>query len=255
MTNWQGVRERVARLRRRDRRRTTFGAGAHRFVLAPPLTVAQVRETEAQFGVVLPEEYRSFLLEVGTGGAGPGYGMDVLRKAHGTWHWGHADVILDQLHKPAHTAEQIDDAWNEVPEHPPQRADFPDEDGFTAAMEKLRNLEEEVFSRRFIGCIPLGHQGCGWEEWLVVSGPQRGHVRAMGDEVLPVSDSFHDHYLTWLQRAEDGIGITGSRPSKRGTSLLRLLRSWWTTSSVGFEPIYPRAGVSSKPAGPSPWSS
>lgn len=225
MANWHGVRERVSRLRRRDRRLTTFGAGAHRFVLAPPLTTAQVREAEAQLCVALPEEYRSFLIEVGAGGAGPGYGMEVLRRERGVWHWGHGDVILDQIRRPAQTAEQIEDAWDEVPEAAPQRAEFPDDAGFAAAREALRDLEEEVFSRRFIGCIPLGHQGCGWEEWLVVSGPQRGHIRVMGDDVLPVSDSFRDHYLTWLRHAETGVGIVDGGRTRRRTSRLRGLRS------------------------------
>ncbi|MBO0609884.1 hypothetical protein [Myceligenerans salitolerans] len=182
-------------------------------------------EAEAQFGVALPEEYRSFLVEVGAGGAGPGYGLEVLRSERGTWHWGHGDVILDQIHRPAQTAEQIEAAWSEVPEAPPQRADFPDDAGFAAATASLRDLEEEVYSRRFIGCIPLVHRGCGWEEWLVVSGPQRGHIRVMGDEILPVSDSFHDHYLNWLQQAETGAGIIDDGRARRRSLLRRLLSS------------------------------
>ncbi|WP_437074397.1 SMI1/KNR4 family protein [Streptomyces sp. enrichment culture] len=37
----------------------------------PVLTPGQIAEVEAQFGVVLPEEYRSFLAELGAGDPGP----------------------------------------------------------------------------------------------------------------------------------------------------------------------------------------
>ncbi|GAA1871839.1 SMI1/KNR4 family protein [Myceligenerans crystallogenes] len=225
MANWHGVRERVSRLRRRDRSLATFGASGHRFVLAPPLTMEQVREAEAQFGAALPEEYRSFLVEVGAGGAGPGYGMEVLRKERGIWHWGHVDTLLDEIHRSALTAEEVDDAWSEVPEVGPQRADFPDDVSHAAAQEAFRDLDEEAFSRRFRGCIPLGQQGCGWETWLVVSGPQRGHVRTMAHEILPVSDSFYDHYLQWLQRAESGVGIADGGRLVHRSLLRRLLTS------------------------------
>ncbi|MFD8997881.1 SMI1/KNR4 family protein [Streptomyces abikoensis] len=52
---------------------------AHRFELLPPLTQAELEEAECQTGVRLPEEYRTFLLEAGAGGAGPDYGSSPLR--------------------------------------------------------------------------------------------------------------------------------------------------------------------------------
>ncbi len=62
-------------LRRADPGLTRFGAEAHQYLLNQPLTPSEVTAFEARYGLSLPGEYRSFLLEVGDGGAGPFYGI------------------------------------------------------------------------------------------------------------------------------------------------------------------------------------
>jgi hypothetical protein len=47
----------------------------HRHQLGPVLTAAQVTTFEAEHSVTLPTAYRSFLLDVANGGAGPHYGL------------------------------------------------------------------------------------------------------------------------------------------------------------------------------------
>lgn len=37
----------------------------------------------------------------------------------------------------------------------------------------------------------------------------------MGNEILPVSDSFHDHYLNWLQCAGNDVGIVDGGQAQR----------------------------------------
>lgn len=54
---------------------TQFGAAGHRYELAPPLALNRVEGFESQYGVRLPDSYREFLLTVGDGGGGPGYGI------------------------------------------------------------------------------------------------------------------------------------------------------------------------------------
>ena len=67
--------EKLTELRHRDTQFQLFGASTHRYLLNPCLPEDNLREVEAQYGITLPEDYRRFLLFMGNGGAGPGYGM------------------------------------------------------------------------------------------------------------------------------------------------------------------------------------
>ncbi|MGW3917117.1 SMI1/KNR4 family protein, partial [Streptomyces sp. NPDC005070] len=51
----------------------------------PVLTPAEIAEVEAQYGVALPEDYRTFLAEVGAGGPGPALELTSLRRIDGRW--------------------------------------------------------------------------------------------------------------------------------------------------------------------------
>ena len=66
------VREAVVALAASDRNHSRFGAAAHRYVLAPPLSSAPTE---------LPEDLRAFVTEIGSGGAGPGYGWFPVERA------------------------------------------------------------------------------------------------------------------------------------------------------------------------------
>lgn len=48
-----------------------FGASSHGYVLQPPLPEARVRAWERERGIALPTDCRSFLVELGHGGATP----------------------------------------------------------------------------------------------------------------------------------------------------------------------------------------
>ncbi|MGW6130894.1 SMI1/KNR4 family protein [Cellulomonas sp. NPDC055163] len=125
---WAGTRERVHRLRAADRDLRGFGAASHRLVLAPALTEAQVDDAERRLGIRFPEEYRSFLLEVGSGGAGPGYGLTTLRDGDDGWAWegdGSAGARLDRLHVPARAVDELRALQAAVPEIGPLPEDFP----------------------------------------------------------------------------------------------------------------------------------
>ena len=66
------IREAVAALAASDRSATRFGATQHRYTLAPPLATAPDD---------LPDDMRTFVTEVASGGAGPGYGWFPVEKA------------------------------------------------------------------------------------------------------------------------------------------------------------------------------
>ncbi|WP_433401245.1 SMI1/KNR4 family protein [Streptomyces sp. CA-146814] len=77
---WSGVRQRVVALRAQPSSGKVFGSLGHRWVLEDPLTDDGLAELEAQVGVRLPDDYRSFLTRVGAGGAGPAYGLFPVRR-------------------------------------------------------------------------------------------------------------------------------------------------------------------------------
>ncbi|MDX2091635.1 MAG: SMI1/KNR4 family protein [Kofleriaceae bacterium] len=72
------VRETLARLAANDRPLRRFGAHAHRYELAAPTPFAAV---EAALATELPDDLRTFLADVGSGGAGPGYGWIPIARA------------------------------------------------------------------------------------------------------------------------------------------------------------------------------
>ncbi|HMG24364.1 MAG TPA: hypothetical protein VK607_23675 [Kofleriaceae bacterium] len=78
---WSTAREAVAALAAADPALRRFGAAAHRYALAPPLTAAALAAAEARLGAALPDELRGFATELTAGGAGPGYGIVPLDRA------------------------------------------------------------------------------------------------------------------------------------------------------------------------------
>ncbi len=75
------IREALAGLAAGDRGLVRFGAAQHRYVLAPPLTSGQLVAIEHDLGGSLPDGMRGFVANVGSGGAGPGYGWIPLPRA------------------------------------------------------------------------------------------------------------------------------------------------------------------------------
>ena len=64
------------------------GMLGHQFELRSPLTAAEVERAEAFFGARFPDDYRTFLLEVGNGPAGPSWGLFPLVEGPDGWSWG-----------------------------------------------------------------------------------------------------------------------------------------------------------------------
>lgn len=171
-----------------------FGAESHGFRLHPPLSHAMAQSFEAHHRVSLPADYKAFVTEIGDGGAGPFYGvyeLDTIEKgflsALGVksapfpyttdWNW---------------PESRLDELWEK------------DDDGV---------LEKEYFTP-VDGAIALCHEGCGILDWLVVTGPEAGHVwhdaRSEYGGVHPWIDrngermTFARWYGAWLDAALRG---------------------------------------------------
>ena len=196
-SDWSGVRDTVLQLADAPRALEVFGANLHRFVLAEPLSEAQVREVEDQIGTALPADYRGFLRQVGAGGAGPSYGIFTLRETAAGWRW------FDGRIEVATSRELI-------------CRPFPDPLD-TPAVPPLT------------GAIPVCHHGCGFREWLVVTGAERGTMwcdpEGEGIRLCPdrnhgdPDDSrmgFERFYRTWLDGAVRTATGSAGRRRRRG---------------------------------------
>ncbi|MGW4232089.1 SMI1/KNR4 family protein [Streptomyces sp. NPDC004980] len=219
-TNWTGVRERVEALARADRSRKVFGAwsahgaGGHGFRLAEPLSERDVEAAETEWGVALPEDYRGFLLEVGAGGAGPGYGLSVLTREGTGRLWADAGGGVtrhDLLRLPFPSAELSARREAEHAEVEPRKSGFEDEAAFLAAHRVWREREDELIDLATSGALNLNHEGCGYCHWLVVSGPDRGSMwldeRPSDGAVFPLGRpparvTFADWFLGWVEKSE-----------------------------------------------------
>ncbi|MGW3285991.1 SMI1/KNR4 family protein [Streptomyces sp. NPDC001002] len=217
--DWSGVRARVTALARTDRARQVFGAwdryGArgHHFRLADPLSEAEVSAVEAQWGILLPADYRGFLLEVGAGGAGPGYGLSILSRSGAGWLWSEVDGAMphDRLRLPFPAPEESARVQDAHSDKEPVEADFADEDAYRAACRAWVEEDEALFEWSTAGAVNLSHEGCGYCHWLVLSGPERG--RMWFDE-RPGDGTFHplgapqtqvdfaEWYLDWVEKSE-----------------------------------------------------
>lgn len=215
MGEWSGVRDQVLALRKAPHPEKVFGARVrgfgHGFRLEPPLPEAEVAAAERELGVSFPSAYRTFLLEVGAGGAGPDYGVFPLRRDAQGWHWddtGSRTVNARLSDSFPSTAERA--RWEEeFDAREPQRQDFPDEESFGVAFRSRDDEYEQLHEAMTAGAVCLSHQGCGYFTWLAVTGPERGtlwnDLRAADGLLEPVGApsrvDFHAWYTAWLTGA------------------------------------------------------
>ncbi|MEV0068405.1 SMI1/KNR4 family protein [Amycolatopsis sp. NPDC050768] len=214
---WDGVRDRLARLAKRRDARSVFGASAHGFRLASPLIERDVEAVEEQFGAPLPEPYRNFLVEVGAGGAGPGYGLLGFGRSGRRWEFAaddrrggdRVDLRTEFPHRELfHHAE-----WPDFTKIPQERRP-----------ELTRSLDARDEADTH-GTLPLCHSGCGHYDLLVVTGPDRGALWFDGEAsdggIGPQADdhgrmTFDRWYLGWLAEVEAEVGRP--KPGSRHTA-------------------------------------
>lgn len=178
------------------------------------LTVAELVDLEQVIGARLPEDYRAFLLEVGNGGAGPGYGIERINRTSDGWQWtGPGITTVAKLAVPFQPFDPR--VYTEHDAKQPVESYFPDHDSFREAKRAWVRRLDDLYDEETFGAIALSHQGCGYYWLLVVSGPERGAVwddsRAADVPLSPLTGAagervtFHRWYLDWLIRAEAAI--------------------------------------------------
>jgi hypothetical protein len=204
----------LGELDRRDPKRRVFGAVAHQYRLNPPLPLSSIEAFEAGHGIVLPDDYLTFLTEIGNGGAGPYYGLFPFGQhddGHGLSAWEGGGLVGDPSRPFPHEGpwNLPDSFWRREPDPPPETTPE-EEDRMMEAWD--RELEENYWNPAIMdGSIPICHLGCAYRQWLVVNGGQRGFVwaddRADQKGLRPLRDdeggqvSFSGWYMNWLHES------------------------------------------------------
>jgi len=132
----------------------------------PVLSENEIIKFETKYKIKLPLDYKSFLMEIGNGGAGPYYGVFALGKYdEGTWkeNDGFVGVLSERF--------PYSSDWNEVPDFPNEE-DYEDEEEF----EKDYQTVQEKYWKALNGAIPICHQGCANRNWLIISRSEKGKV-------------------------------------------------------------------------------
>jgi hypothetical protein len=168
--NIQELADLVSTLRQLDTGFQVFGAKrkrdwGHDYMFNPCVDRRDIDVFEQKNGLVLPEDYREFLLCVGNGGAGPYYGIKTLQTA--------SDED-SELGKPFPWSEETpsETCWEE--------------------------------GGSWVGSLVLSEQGCGYTSFLVVRGQQYGQVWddfLSGDgPLVPTGLTFYAWYRNWAER-------------------------------------------------------
>jgi hypothetical protein len=221
--DWSGVRDRVIAVERaRGGRRTQRG------VFERVLTSEEIAEVESEIGVALPEEYASFLAEVGSGGPGPELELTTLCRLEGRWGWTWCDADT-WLATDARGPFLENDEWIGHQIATLRGAGFEptvrdDEDDFFGDYVRAFGEDDgyrQFCEQRLCGTVHISDNGCGMTSWLVMVGLHRGEIwfndAAFNPPLEQLVDvngephNFYTWYIDWLERQEARVGIRTPR--------------------------------------------
>ena len=191
---------------------SSFGDDQHDFHLNPPLLESDIVAFESRHNILLPEDYREFLLRAGNGGAGPYCGILPLEQWHAVALW----VVFDE------EADIPDDFPSQpCPLHP--------------GMSREKSWEKDLiksdlgfpWDSYYQGALALADQGCTFYSLLIVSGSARGrvvYVDLQGNNAPYFVEN--TNFLSWYERWLDellagfniawfGFGMPGMEPDLR----------------------------------------
>lgn len=211
--------EKLDELRSLDKYCLLFGADRHQYHLGEKLTEENIVCIEDHFKISLPLHYREFLLNVGNGGAGPGFGINAIGNlevgsASGCSCYSssmtkddwmkhlelHAKGFSEKYHRyasscweePCNFSKEFKLVDNIVHED----ENIPEEDEEYTKWEK--KAEEEYL---LVGNYRIAGYGCNQTASLILTGPSKGLVWYTDWETNSMYNSEHDFiqwYLNWL---------------------------------------------------------
>lgn len=165
-----------------------FGSECHGFRLQPPLSETAIEKFEGEHNIRLPDDFRLFLLEAGSSGAGPYYGLLPMER------WAE------------HLSEEPGPQTLASPCPLRHKEEYP-------SVEADASLQ---------GTLAVVHQGCVYYALLVVSGEHRGRIvyidlDGSGSPYFVDNPDFMSWYERWLDELLAGydtdwfgVGLAGT---------------------------------------------
>ena len=173
-----------------------FGSIAHHYKLNRTLCEKTVAAFEAQYNVHLPADYRQFLINMGNGGAGPGYGILPIEK------WCVDIAVHDHF---LSTPFPHNRPWNMEMEFDMNDEHFYESPGYQ--FWETHYYDDDLLS----GTMRISYQGGGVYYILVVCGEESGNIwvddRANENGLYPLQYpaservNFNEWYNNWLNES------------------------------------------------------
>jgi hypothetical protein len=171
-----------------------FGADYHEFRMNPPASARQIEDWELRHRASLPAPYRSFLEQVGNGGAGPYYGLLPLER------WSDGCSVVGE-------------ALEAYPSSPCLlRERFPDDPDREAWLVEVGGPDwKDRFNadvwEPMAGSLTLCEVGCGGYVYLILNGPLMGRV-CVQEHLFKPSFWHQLNFLDWYEGWLDWV-LTG----------------------------------------------
>jgi hypothetical protein len=197
----------------RETQANAFGSEEHGFRMNPVLSATEVAAFERDHKILLPSEYRQFIIELGNGGAGPFYGvfpLGVMDDNFDQRSWQENDGFVGMLSTPFPFKEE----WNDLTGRPDEELATENPAEYDKQIEKFY---EKYWSSVLVnGAVPISHEGCALRIWLVVTGEQAGKLwkdgRSESSGLKPVrladgsAATFSEWYQEWLDECFASTG-------------------------------------------------
>lgn len=229
------IKSKLRQLRKSDYGLEIFGANGHRYRLNSCLDESEIRNFELKHNIKLPEEYVTFLITIGNGGAGPFYGLEPLGNVlFCDLDYKRPEFLLNPSKPFMHSK-----AWNMTFEP------TVDEDKNEMEYEKqYEEFQELYFDNIYMdGAIAICNYGCAVSLNLVVNGEEYGNIwtddRASDAGIYPSKElgnngriKFLDWYELWIDNAIAEIAnkkqnIIAGENFKEDKSVVTSRKPWW----------------------------
>ena len=184
---------------RRHKEFASFGVKEQEVSYNPCLSEEDIKEFEHKHCITLPDDYRTFISEIGNGGFGPGYGLLPLDKAIVDF------KLRDKPNISLNEKFPYQDSWNEE-----WITSFNWDEGYP----ETEIVDAYISTSHIAGSLQISHFGHGCTFLLVVNGNEKGHIwfdgRADYSGLVPkLKDgqriSFIEWYITFLDMEIENI--------------------------------------------------